>query len=169
MNTTEIKSVDSIMENLIQHFKNNSHIAICGPAGCGKNYLARQVLEAVGKSHHIIDVDGKADAYSLLKEMEGHERDNVLISVSKFDLENEPFVNVLKGLLDREEIFYLENEPFVNVLKGLLDREEIFYLTPTRSTNMFFTGNIIMTTEEINSKSLVSRFVRIDIPGPKKV
>ena len=148
MNTTEIKSVDSIMENLIQHFKNNSHIAICGPAGCGKNYLARQVLEAVGKSHHIIDVDGKADAYSLLKEMEGHERDNVLISVSKFDL---------------------ENEPFVNVLKGLLDREEIFYLTPTRSTNMFFTGNIIMTTEEINSKSLVSRFVRIDIPGPKKV
>ena len=141
-------SSEDIFNQLVAGLKGNKHLTIVGPAGCGKNWMSKQILEADGRPHAIIDVNGHADAHRLLRDMEGHESDNVLISVMKYDL---------------------ENEPFVNVLKGLLDRGETYFISPNKSTMVHFTGNIIMTTEEINSKSLVSRFVRIDIPGPKKV
>ena len=109
--------------------------------------MAKQALESLDRPHYIIDVDGKEDAYCLMKDIEGHENDNVIISVRRNDL---------------------DNAPFVNVLKGLLDREETLYLTPTKSASVWFTGNIILTTEELNEASesdraLKSRFVVIDI------
>lgn len=149
---SDFKDLKDVVENyMVKVVNNNTNLIINGPAGCGKNWLAKQVAEKAGKPYHIIETEFYHNYNHVLRnvyaEVKEHADEIIIFSIAPEHLTPE----------------------VVNATKAFFDKGECNFVDRTSTIRFNFTGNVILTTNDLNEqdnmhRALIARAIKVDLP-----